>query len=68
MTALTLRPSLFQDLFRWRSAAPSIDETSEHDAALARRTALSEMMSRNPDAFGSDLDVQMLMSQVAGGY
>jgi hypothetical protein len=54
--------SLFQ---RSRTETPAVDHHEDH---RNRREFLTEMMSRSPDAFGSDLDVQFMMSQYPGDY
>ncbi|MBM1221900.1 hypothetical protein JQU17_14595 [Ponticoccus sp. SC2-23] len=53
---------LFQ---RTRTDAPVVDH---HEDQRNQREVLTEMMSRSPDAFGSDLDVQFMMSQYPGDY
>lgn len=53
---------LFQ---RIRKDAPVVDH---HEEQRNQRELLGEMMSRNPEAFSSDLDVQFMMSQCPGEY
>jgi hypothetical protein len=53
---LILRP-------RRRVAAPEAPED-----ARARRAFVQEMLSRNPGAFSSELDVQFMMQHYAGSF
>ncbi len=46
---------------------PSSEE-SQPDDARARREFIWEVLSRNPDAFSSDADVQSMMSMYPGKY
>lgn len=46
---------------------PRLEETSPDDAR-ARREFIWEMMSRNPDAFSSDADVQSMMGMYPGRF
>ena len=58
--------SRLASLFRFgRSEAAPVDH---HEDQRNQREVLSEMMSRNPEAFSSDLDVQFIMSQCPGDY
>lgn len=46
---------------------PNLEETSPDDAR-ARREFIWEMISRNPDAFSSDADVQSMMGMYPGRF
>ncbi|MBF9029219.1 hypothetical protein HKCCE3408_02315 [Rhodobacterales bacterium HKCCE3408] len=63
MTARSLTPGLFDLLARLRperrAPAPAPDLAAED---RARRDFIDEMVSRNPDAFASHLDVQAMMT------
>ncbi|ANT60968.1 hypothetical protein AYJ57_11705 [Salipiger sp. CCB-MM3] len=43
-------------------------ERTSPDDARARREFIWEMMSRNPDAFSSDADVQSMMGMYPGRF
>ncbi len=46
---------------------PRTEETQPDDAR-SRREFIREVLSRNPDAFSSDADVQSMMSMYPGRY
>ncbi|WP_232400906.1 hypothetical protein [Pseudophaeobacter flagellatus] len=47
--------------------APRLEETQPDDAR-SRREFIWEVLSRNPDAFSSDADVQSMMSMYPGRF
>ena len=53
-------------LFQFKRREASFAD--HHEEHRNQREVLSEMMSRNPDAFSSDLDVQFMLSQCPGDY
>ncbi len=59
-------PSFIQRVFNF-ALRPRTEETQPDDAR-SRREFIREVLSRNPDAFSSDADVQSMMSMYPGRY
>lgn len=68
MIAPTLRLPRLASLFSTRREATPTPAQPEHEAAMAHRQCLGEMLSRSPDAFSSDLDVVYLSCQHGGPF
>ncbi len=49
-----------------RDTAPL--DMAPHEETAARRAWLTEVMTSNPDGFGSEMDVRDMMSAMPGGY
>ncbi|SMY08389.1 hypothetical protein [Flavimaricola marinus] len=67
MMPLNLNTPLFGQFFSRRVERQAPDEPPEHEAAMAQRALLAEMMSRSPEAFHSDLDITMVSDPFCGG-
>ena len=75
MAAMISRPTfllnLIGTLFPPRETDADLnrtDPTEPHVAEQERRDYLHEVMSRNPDAFGSDLDIEFMLSRFPGQF
>lgn len=51
-----------------RGLAARLSAPVDPDDARARRDFVLEMIARNPDAFSSDLDVQVMMQHYPGQF
>lgn len=68
MMTLSLATPLFGRVFARRPKVAPIDDQPDHEAAMAQRALLAEMMSRSPEAFHSDLDLMQISDPYCGGY
>ena len=68
MMTLSMSTPFFGRLFALRPKTQPVDDQPEHEAAMAQRALLAEMINRSPDAFHSDLDVMMATDPFCRGF
>ena len=68
MMTLSMPTPFFSRLFALRTKTQPVDDQPEHEAAMAQRALLAEMISRSPDTFHSDLDVMMATDPYCVGF